>query len=156
MSIFLCSLQAGDGQSQGEGIHWWGLKGQQGGLDPFSSSTSSHIMTLLLLSARHTSHLCLGLGVCASTWLYVQTVVTRQRWNSRRCQSQQLCSRSPVVCHQSHRFMLIGLEKWLTQEFRCSEEKFRKRKTDLKSAAQDIFRKFIYSCRAFFMSSVIS
>lgn len=34
--------------------------------------------------------------------------------------------------------MLIGSEKWLTKEFRSSEDTF-KRETDLKSAAQDIF-----------------
>ncbi len=155
MTVFLCSLQPGDEQSQDEGIYWWRLKGQQRGLDLFSSSTNSHIMTLLLLSATHTSHPYLWMGVSASTWLYVQTDVTRQRWNSRCCQSEQLCSQSPVICHQSHKFMLIGLEKWLTQEFRCSEEKFWKKETDLKRAGRYIFQKFIYSGSTFFMSSVL-
>lgn len=39
--------------------------------------------------------------------------------------------------------MLIGSEKWLTKEFRSSEDTF-KRETDLKSAAQDIFWEVLY------------
>lgn len=110
-------------QTQDEGIHWFRLEGQQMGPDPFSSSASSRIMTPPLLSPTHTSHLCPCIHAAARSDRY-NTAVTAKGEMFAPASQRGSADDSAVVCHQSSGFMLIALEKWLTQEFKCSEEKF--------------------------------
>lgn len=127
------SLRAVGGHSRDQGIHCWRSRGQKGSLDLFSPS----VMTLPLLSATHTHHMYYIMSLNRCTCAHgCDTAENAQRATvtPSHCGS---AAAHPAACHQSRRFLLRGLEKRLTQEFKCSEEKLEK-ETELRSAAEDV------------------